>query len=104
MRQYNYVLNNILNVSFDIINCDLVKPGIFHISEVSEGVHQVIFVLMLETFLYNRYFGINNSHLHCLSREGDRQQQVLHGPSLTPAGLPHGDRNKMLMPPPHSGL
>jgi len=39
---YNYVLKNILNVSFDIINCDLVKPGIFHISEVSEGVHQVI--------------------------------------------------------------
>ncbi|XP_029659061.1 extensin-like isoform X2 [Formica exsecta] len=35
--------------------------------------------------------------------EGDRQQQVLHGPSPIPAGLPHGDRNKMLMPPPHPG-
>lgn len=41
------------NVSFDIINCDLVKPGIFHISEVSKGVHQVIFVLMIEMFLYH---------------------------------------------------
>ncbi|XP_054004590.1 KH homology domain-containing protein 4-like isoform X3 [Hylaeus anthracinus] len=35
--------------------------------------------------------------------EGDRQQQVLHGPSPTAAGLPHGDRNKLLMPPPHTG-
>ncbi|XP_076288665.1 uncharacterized protein LOC143213060 isoform X2 [Lasioglossum baleicum] len=35
--------------------------------------------------------------------EGDRQQQVLHGPSPTAAGLPHGDRNKLLMPPPHPG-
>ncbi|KAF3429838.1 hypothetical protein E2986_01492 [Frieseomelitta varia] len=40
----------------------------------------------------------------CISREGDRQQQVLHGPSPTAAGLPHGDRNKLLMPPPHPGL
>ncbi|EFN86500.1 extensin isoform X2 [Harpegnathos saltator] len=35
--------------------------------------------------------------------EGDRQQQVLHGPSPTPAGLPHGDRNKMLIPATHPG-
>ncbi|XP_035726475.1 extensin-like isoform X1 [Vespa mandarinia] len=35
--------------------------------------------------------------------EGERQQQVLHGPSPAGAGLPHGDRNKLLMPPPHPG-
>ncbi|XP_015590574.1 extensin isoform X2 [Cephus cinctus] len=37
------------------------------------------------------------------SGEGDRHQQILHGPPPAGVGPHHGDRNKMLMPPPHSG-
>ncbi|XP_066590962.1 uncharacterized protein [Prorops nasuta] len=35
--------------------------------------------------------------------EDDRQQQGLHGSSPAGMGPPHGDRNKLLMPPSHPG-